>query len=231
MSIRTVARALSGATIALVIAGPAAAEPPNAPSSSSTEKRASVVKRARVEVKRKVRYDGAYRSLTYTKERDTGKFVFPGGDVDPRVGVCTDVVIRGYRAAGVDFQLLISQDIGRAKSAYPRVDRHDRNIDHRRVPNLLAYLRRHADRVPITDSVQSASNARPGDVVVWSIKPCPSCYPDHIGVLSDRVGKSGWPLVIHNLGPVPTEDDVLKRWTVLGVFRVLRGDGARGPSA
>jgi hypothetical protein len=59
-----------------------------------------------------------------------------------------------------------------------------------------------------------------GDIVVWAFKPAPASTPDHVGVVSDRQGKRGLPLVVHNIGPKPSEDDVLDAWTVLGHFRL-----------
>jgi uncharacterized protein YijF (DUF1287 family) len=89
----------------------------------------------------------------------------------------------------------------------------DANIDHRRVGPLLTYLKAHA-QAPAADDWQ------PGDVVVWAFERCPACSPDHVGIVSDRIGASGRPLVVHNIGPRPTEDDVLGAWTVLGHFRL-----------
>lgn len=89
-----------------------------------------------------VRYDGSYRRIGY-----------PGGDVPPTIGVCTDVVIRAYRAVGVDLQQLVHEDMSQALDAYPklwRLSRPDANIDHRRVPNLQVYFRRRKAGVKVT---------------------------------------------------------------------------------
>jgi uncharacterized protein YijF (DUF1287 family) len=164
-----------------------------------------VVARAREEVDRHVVYDPSWRPMRY-----------PGGDVDPGLGVCTDVVIRGYRSAGIDFQKLVHEDVLRAPSAYdPWVKTPDATIDHRRVGPLLTYLRRHARSLP-TDKDFAA-----GDIVVISFTNCPACSPQHVGVVSDKRTSRGVPLLIHNMGPSPREDDTLETWTLLGHFRLL----------
>ena len=164
-----------------------------------------VLARAREEVTRQVSYDPSYVSLHY-----------PGGDVSPDTGVCTDVVIRSYRAAGIDFQKLVHEDVLRAPKAYdPWVKTPDANIDHRRVGPLMVYLRRHARSLPVDRDYAA------GDIVVISFEPCPACNPAHIGVVSDKIGPRGIPLLIHNMGPTPREDDTLDAWTHLGHFRLL----------
>jgi uncharacterized protein YijF (DUF1287 family) len=188
--------ALAATETAAWAEGPA----PPAPRSSP------VVARARLEVARAVTYDPAWAAIPY-----------PNGDPAPDRGVCTDVVIRSLRAAGIDLQQRIHEDILRRPAAYTTVTRPDRNIDHRRVTPMLTYLRAHAASLPKT--FEDASSWRPGDVVVWAFRPCPACSPDHVGIVSDRVGPRGLPLVLHNLGPAPTEDDRLDAWTILGHFR------------
>ncbi|MFN3627268.1 MAG: DUF1287 domain-containing protein, partial [Parvibaculum sp.] len=55
-------------------------------------------------------YDGAYRRIAY-----------PGGDVAPERGVCTDVVIRAYRTGlGIDLQRLVHEDMASHFSVYPK---------------------------------------------------------------------------------------------------------------
>lgn len=167
------------------------------------------MRRARLEVDRKVTYDPAYVSIAY-----------PNGDVAAERGVCTDVVIRSLRSVGIDLQARIHEDIQRRPDAYTTVKRADANIDHRRVTPMLAYLRAHA--TALTKGFDDPAAWKPGDVVVWSFRPCPSCNPDHVGIVSDRKGPRGLPLVIHNIGPVPSEEDQLDAWTILGHFRAAR---------
>lgn len=182
----------------VLCARPAAADPPDP---------APIVARARLEVERKVSYDASWFPIAY-----------PNGDPQPDRGVCTDVVIRAYRTVGVDFQRRIHEDILAAPRAYPTVQKPDRTIDHRRVSPMLAYLQRHA--ASLTKTFDDKSQWKPGDIVVWSFNPCPRCNPGHVGIVSDKIGPRGLPLILHNIGPAPSEDDWLDAWTVLGHFRV-----------
>jgi len=169
-----------------------------------------IVVRARLEVERGVTYDAAWFAIGY-----------PNGDPQPDRGVCTDVVIRSYRTTGFDFQQRVHEDILKRPAAYKTVRRPDRHIDHRRVAPMLTYLRAYATALPKTFDADSGALAswEPGDIVVWGFRPCPACTPDHVGIVSDRKGPRGVPLVIHNVGPKPSEDDRLDTWTVLGHFR------------
>ena len=190
--------------LALVLALTLALAPAPAPASSP------VVARARLEVARGVTYDPSWFPIAY-----------PNGDPAPDKGVCTDVVIRSLRAAGIDLQELVHEDIVKRPAAYPTVTRPDRNIDHRRVSPMLVYLRAHATSLPTSFDESARASWQPGDVVVWAFRPCPACTPDHVGIVSDRLGPRGLPLVLHNIGPTPSEDDRVDAFTVLGHFRVV----------
>jgi hypothetical protein len=162
-------------------------------------------------------YDGSYRRLAY-----------PGGDVPPERGVCTDVVVRAYRNAGIDLQVLVHEDLRRAFAAYPRawgMRGPDRNIDHRRVPNLATFFTRHGVVLPAS---REARDYRPGDIVTWRLA---SGLP-HVGIVSARVA-GGRPLVIHNIGAGTVFEDVLFANPVTGHFRYPRGEteAERTPSA
>src|SRR5690348_11696391 len=91
-----------------------------------------------------VRYDGAYVRIAY-----------PGGDVPADTGVCTDEVIRAYRAVGIDLQKEVHEDMKENFSEYPRfwarsAARPDANIDHRRVPNLMVFFSRKGESLART---------------------------------------------------------------------------------
>lgn len=148
------------------------------------------------------------------------RITYPGGDVPRTMGVCTDVVIRAVRNAGIDLQKALHDDIRRAPRAYPMVKgRGNPNIDHRRVSTLLPYFKRHWDRrsARLDDPDDPL---RPGDVIFMDTLARPG--PDHIGILSDRIGDSGLPLVINNWtnGTVTTEMDLLSFVPVLYRFRL-----------
>ena len=160
-------------------------------------------------------YDGSYVRLAY-----------PGGDVPADRGVCTDVVIRAFRAAGLDLQQAVHEDMRGHFGAYPRLwglSRPDRNIDHRRVPNLETWARRAGHALPVgTDP----ATYRPGDLVSWRL---PNGLP-HIGLVSDRRAPdgSGRPLVVHNIGAGTRVEDVLFAWPPVGHFRVFRDPAPAG---
>ena len=155
----------------------------------------ALVEAAQDRLKVSVRYDGAYVRLDY-----------PGGDVPPDTGVCTDVIIRSYRAAfGFDFQKAVHEDMRANFSAYPKIwglERADKNIDHRRVPNLETYLKREGTELPVS---QSAADYKAGDIVTWRL----GGRLPHIGIVSDKKSREGTPLIIHNVGAGPQEEDVL----------------------
>lgn len=149
-------------------------------------------------------YDPVYRRIPY-----------PNGDVPLSTGVCTDVLIRALRAQGLDLQKVVHEDMAAHFSAYPRnwgLKRPDSNIDHRRVPNLMAWLRRQGFSQPIS---QQAEDYRAGDVVTWDL----GRGLTHIGIVSDRQGADGVPLVLHNIGRGTREEDLLFRFTIIGHYR------------
>jgi uncharacterized protein YijF (DUF1287 family) len=157
-------------------------------------------------------YDGSYRRLAY-----------PGGDVPPERGVCTDVVVRAYRNAGIDLQVLVHEDLRRSFAAYPRMwgtRGPDRNIDHRRVPNLATFFTRHGTVLPAS---RQAGDYLPGDIVTWRLA---SGLP-HVGIVSTRVAGER-PLVIHNIGAGTVFEDVLFANPVTGHFRYPRGESEAG---
>ena len=155
-------------------------------------------------------YRGGYESIP-----------FPMGDVPRDHGVCTDVIVRALRNAGLDLQAALQADLRRARSAYPMVKgRGDANIDHRRVKTLLPYLRRHLEsHSPALDD--PADPIRPGDLILFDTFPSRS-GPDHIGIASERAGASGLPLVINNWtdGTVTAEMDLLAWVPVTHRFRL-----------
>lgn len=146
-------------------------------------------------------YDPAYTRLT-----------FPGGDVAWAKGVCTDVVIRAYRDAfALDLQALVNADMRGAFGAYPKrwgLRSTDRNIDHRRVPNLQTFLARAGAALPVGDW-------QAGDIFTSLVN---GSLP-HIGIVSDRQSARGHPLVIHNIGGGAREEDALFAHRLTGRFR------------
>lgn len=160
---------------------------------------------ARQEALKKVQYDGAYQSIAY-----------PGGDVPANRGACTDVVIRAFRNAGLDLQVLIHEDMISDFGAYPNnwgLKGPDASIDHRRIPNQIAFFKRHGTELT-TQVERNLDDWQWGDVVYWQ-------FPngdEHCGIVSDRCREDGFPLVIHNAS-VCKEEDCLQRWTITGHYR------------
>jgi hypothetical protein len=146
---------------------------------------------------------------------------YPMGDVPRTIGVCTDVIIRAVRNAGIDLQQQLHEDIRRARAAYPMVKgAGDPSIDQRRVGTLLSYLRRHweSHTARLDDP---ADPLRPGDIILMDTFPG-RAGPDHIGILSDRLDDRGLPLVINNWtdGTVTAEMDLLTFVPVMYRFRL-----------
>ena len=170
----------------------------------------ALVEAAQDRLKQRVTYNGAYLKLDY-----------PGGDVPANIGVCTDVLIRSYREAyGFDFQKAVHEDMKANFSAYPKnwgLKRTDRNIDHRRVPNLETYLTRQGASLGIS---REPSDFLPGDIVSWRL----AGRLPHIGIVSDRKAADGTPLIIHNFGAGPSEDNVLFLYKMNGHFRFIPQD-------
>ena len=163
-----------------------------------------VTEAAQAQTNERVVYDGRYLKIAY-----------PGGDVPSGTGVCTDVVIRAYRKAGLDLQVAVHEDMKRNFSVYPKKwgrRAPDSNIDHRRVPNLMTFFERRGASLSMTDR---AADYKPGDVVAWDL----GGGVTHIGVVvADPLGAAK-PLIVHNIGAGPKREDVLFDWKVIGHYR------------
>jgi len=154
-----------------------------------------------------VRYDGAYVKLEY-----------PMGDVAASTGVCTDVIIRSYRQLGIDFQQLVHEDMKENFSVYPSkriwgLTRPDKNIDHRRVPNLQRFFTRHGKSFTVTNK---GSDYKAGDLVTWMVN---GNLP-HIGIVVKAQSDDGKrPLIVHNIGRGPQLEDMLFSYPITGHYR------------
>jgi uncharacterized protein len=154
--------------------------------------------------------------VTLTYDPAYSRLAFPGGDVPRSKGVCTDVLIRAYRDAfGIDLQALVNADMKAAFGAYPKrwgLARPDSNIDHRRVPNLQVFLSRKGARLRLTGD---PADWAPGDIFTSMI----GGRLPHTGIVSDRRGAGGRPLVIHNIGQGAREEDALFAYPLTGHYR------------
>lgn len=151
------------------------------------------------------RYDGSYREIPY-----------PMGDVPDDVGVCTDLVVRAYRALGIDLQQRVHEDMRAHFRAYPGIwglRGPDPNIDHRRVPNLQRYFERRGEVLPVS---REGGDYAAGDIVTWRL---PNGQP-HIGIVTGiQVPGSDRPMIVHNIGRGPQLEDMLFTFEITGHYR------------
>ncbi len=198
---------LSGALLlaVAVLAAPAQADPVR----TETAFIQRLIEAAVAQTTQRVVYDGSYHRIPY-----------PGGDVPSHIGVCTDLVIRAYRAVQIDLQQHVHEDMQRAFGKYPKawgLRRPDSNIDHRRVPNLQTFFRRRGAALPVSGD---AGDYQPGDLVTWML---PGNLP-HIGIVTDKKGPGGErPLIAHNIGNGPELEDMLFSFPITGHYRYRGG--------
>lgn len=157
--------------------------------------------------KQQVIYDPSYFSIDY-----------PNGDVPSDKGVCTDVVIRTYRKVGVDLQQLVHEDMKANFNAYPKIwglRSTDKNIDHRRVPNLMTFFKRVGAEKPISNN---AKDYLPGDIVCWNLRGAIT----HIGMVVDKKSSdSKRNLIVHNIGSGQVMEDMLFDFKIIGHYRFI----------
>ncbi|HYW96332.1 MAG TPA: DUF1287 domain-containing protein [Bacteroidales bacterium] len=160
---------------------------------------------ALVLTRQKVTYDPAYRVIAY-----------PDGDVPADKGVCTDVIIRAYRKLGIDLQKEVHEDMKKNFDKYPKnwgLNRPDKNIDHRRVPNLMTFFTRHGTVKKITGDPE---DYQPGDIVCWDL----GRGVTHIGIMSRKKSSDRHRyLVVHNIGGGQVLADCLFGYKIIGHFR------------
>ena len=161
----------------------------------------------------------AVEQTTLTKSYDPAYIVlkYPMGDVPIETGVCTDVVIRAFRKAGIDLQKEVHEDMLANFSAYPKkwgLPKPDSNIDHRRVPNLQTFFTRKGKSLQTTDK---AEDYKPGDVVAWDLD---GKGLTHTGLVSNIWNESTKRyLIIHNIGGGANAEDRLFEWKIIGHYR------------
>lgn len=159
-------------------------------------------------VRQKVTYDLSYYSIAY-----------PNGDVPVDRGVCTDVIIRAYRKLNIDLQQLVHEDMRNHFSQYPRawsMTGTDKNIDHRRVPNLMTFFKRSGASLPVSEN---AIDYKPGDIVCWSLNR----GMKHIGlVVKQKSADKKRHLIVHNIGDGQVLEDWLFNYPIIGHYRYSR---------
>lgn len=154
--------------------------------------------------KQNVVYDPQYFSIKY-----------PNGDVPGNKGVCTDVIIRAYRKVGIDLQKEVHEDMLAHFNEYPKnwgLKKTDKNIDHRRVPNLMKYFSRHGTVKKITNN---PTDYVPGDIVAWNLGGAIT----HIGIVVDKKSPDGKRnMIVHNIGAGQVLEDVLYDYKIIGHY-------------
>ncbi|CAN5457442.1 DUF1287 domain-containing protein [soil metagenome] len=163
--------------------------------------------------------ESANEQLNLTNSYDPNYAVipYPNGDVPIETGVCTDVVIRAFRNANIDLQKEVHEDIAANFSAYPNkwnLKSPDKNIDHRRVPNLQTFFTRRGKSLPIK---QKGEDYKPGDVVSWDLD---GKGMTHIGLVSNIYNENTKRYsIIHNIGGGAALEDRIFDWKINGHYR------------
>lgn len=170
------------------------------PSVARADDASVIVGRARAEIGKVTHYAGEWQPVSG----------YPLGDIAPSRGACTDLVVRALRAAGLDLQQRVHEDVISAPEAYG-IHQPDAQIDHRRVSVLLTYFQRNLPAEPLDGGF------RAGDVVFFG--PTKQIPHQHVAIVSNRIGMRGRPLMIENGGPHPVEADTLDARPVIGHFR------------
>ena len=165
---------------------------------------ADLVAAARKQIGVTTSYDPAYVALAY-----------PNGDVPADRGVCTDVLIRALRTCGTDLQKAVHEDMNQNFAAYPKIwdlKSTDKNIDHRRVPNLMTYFKRKGMKLTMS---KNNADFLPGDLVTCMV----AGKLPHIMIVSDNKGASGNRMILHNIGDGTKEEDRLFEFPHTGHYR------------
>lgn len=155
-------------------------------------------------IKRSVIYDPSYFSINY-----------PNGDVPSDRGVCTDVIIRAYRILGTDLQKEVHEDMRSNFDSYPKIwglTKPDKNIDHRRVPNLMTFFERKGSTKSITEDPK---DYLPGDVVAWNLGGAVT----HIGIVVNKRSRDNKRyMIVHNIGSGQVLEDCLFNYKIIGHY-------------
>ena len=150
------------------------------------------------------------REYIATKPKYKSKY-YASGYPDDEYGVCTDVVAFGLKGAGYDLMELVNNDIINNKNNY-NIDKIDKNIDFRRVRNLIIFFENNANS--LTTNIYDIENWQGGDIVI---------FQNHIGIISNNRNKNGVTFVIHHANPFQKyyEEDILEsRNDIVGHYRI-----------
>lgn len=155
-----------------------------------------------------ITYDDAYYNISY-----------PMGDIPKNKGVCTDLIIRSYRALNIDLQQRVHEDMQVHFRLYPQLwgsNQPDTNIDHRRVPNLQRFFSRHGEEISYQGEEAIIENCGYGDIIVWRLPHGDT----HTGIIVPGPGNrkhEKW--VVHNIGSGPQWENKLIEYQIVGLYR------------
>jgi uncharacterized protein len=167
----------------------------------------------------KLAIDGAVEQIGKTTSYDPSyqKIDYPNGDVPIETGVCSDVIVRAFRKAGIDLQQDLHEDMKDNFAAYPArwgLKGTDSNIDHRRVPNLQTYFTRKGKSL---STGGSSETFLPGDIITWDLGLGGT---EHVGMVVNVWYKPEQRyLIVHNIGAGTRMEDVLFAWKITGHYR------------
>lgn len=167
----------------------------------------ALAKAAEAQTSEFVVYSDKYRAISY-----------PNGDVQPLYGVCTDVIIRAYRALGIDLQRLVHES---------RLGSGDVSIDHRRTDTLRRFFAAFGQSLPITDAPEDYF---PGDIVTYN-RPQNRHSRAHIAMVSNVVSPAGRYMIVHNRGWGPALEDALFVDQITGHYRYRAAPALPRPPA
>ena len=174
---------------------------------------------AKQELANRTRWDSNYPQSNYYSMK------YPMGDINPKIGVCTDVLIRSLRRTEIDLQQLVHEDIAANPSAYPlrryKQKQADSNIDHRRCPNLVVFFQ----RWEFSQELSIDADWQPGDIVFFDLDQ--NGWADHVGIVSDSaslVFDRYFVIHLHSQPGYVTEADILDEPTIIGHFRIKKSD-------
>jgi len=149
---------------------------------------------------RKVEPDFAYYAIDY-----------PGGDIPDDRGMAEDLIVRSYRAVGIDLQKEVHEDMKKNFRSYPRkfkMSKPDPNIDHRRVENLTKFFSSNGES---HSPSRIAEDYQMGDVVVWRMP----YGANHVGIVVPGPGaRADEKWVVHNAGNGPVWENALFSYEV-----------------
>jgi uncharacterized protein len=201
----------------LIIAWPTLSPKINDWDSDGISDSEDIIQGAVFEINKEVQYSTEYNRICFLNSAEQDTLVYPNGDINPQYGVCTDLIIRAFRNAGFDLQSLIHQDATQNPKLYPKIEKPNQYLDHRRVDNLTSFFQNHAQILSLEIGPKYYSRWKPGDVVIIKLG---KGKRDHIALVSDSLNGNNKPYFIHNDGITCYYDGFNDLdWQIVGHYR------------